>query len=414
MSATAPSPVGATPSPVSNSGKVMRPVTKLGLLGLGCVVGLGVAFLPGGARDKGDTKPTQGDERPGEVGRRFEAWGDQSGQGQAQGQGGAAAPVGAQVQAAVAKALADALGNQGRPRRVAPASIVGYEAPRETAAVGSQAPSASSTSLAKSGTAEGDPAALPGADGPGGASRGAPGARGGRGGTDTVAGMQVLRASRLPQPQFWLMPGDKLPCDQNEPIIGVEGAPFTCVLSADVKGRTGGVTLLYKGARLVGTVVRGLENGEERAGVNFNHAEDAARAGEDPIVVPLNSPGADVTGRAGLDGHVRTLFWQKLGATGAYALLDLATQGLSVGVGAALGNALGGGRNSSVNVLNLGNQGRSLAQSEFGEQANRKPQFARNRGEPLTVFITHPIWFGDAVALRLRDGRNEGFARGAR
>lgn len=303
----------------------------------------------------------------------------------------------------MAKALADALGNQGRTRRVAPASIVGYEAPRQTAPSGSA--SAASTGFAKSGTAEGDPAAVPVAGSGVGGSRGGSGASG-RNGADTIAGMQVLRATRLPQPQYWLMPGDKLPCDQNEPIVGVEGAPFTCVLSADVKGRTGGVTLLYKGARLVGTVVRGLENGEERAGVSFNHAEDAIRPGEpDPVVVPLNSPGADVTGRAGLDGHVNTHFWSKLGATAAYALVDVATLGASLGAANALGNAVGGRTGTNVGVFNLGPQGRSLAQSEFGRQADRRATFERNKGEPLTVFITHPIWFGDAVALRLRGAR---------
>lgn len=391
MSASAPSPVQATPSPVSNSGKAMKPVTKLGLLGLGCVIGLGVAFLPGGSRERPAKNPAQGEEQAGEIGRRFEQWETQQGQGAT-----TTPPVGAQVQAAVAKALAESLGNQ-RVRRAPPASIVGYEAPRQAAQAGSQAPRASSDTTKGAGAGD-DPG---GEAGTGGTSRGGAGAAG-RGGRDTIAGLQVLRASRLPQPQYWLMPGDKLPCDQNEPIVSIEGAPFTCVLSADVKGRNGNVTLLHKGARLVGTVVRGLDNGEERLAVAFNHAEDAARPGEDPVVVPLNSPGADVTGRAGLDGHVNTHFWSKLGGVAAYALLDLATQGLSVGAGAALGGALGGGRNSSVNVLNLGSQGRSLAQGEFGQQANRRPSLERASGEPLTVFISHPIDFRDAVAVRLR------------
>lgn len=398
MSASAPSPVQATPSPVSNSDTGMRPVTKLGLLGLGCMVGLGVAFMPGWSRDPPEKNPTQGEERAGEIGRRFEQWEAQ--QGQQQGQGtGTTPPVGAQVQAAVAKALAESLGNQGRPRRVVPASIVGYEAPRQMAQGGSAAHAASS-GITKTAGAEANSAAAGGA---GGASHSGSGTAG-RGGRDTIAGLQVLRASRLPQPAYWLMPGDKLPCDQNEPIVSIEGAPFTCALSADVKGRNGNVTLLHKGARLVGTVVRGLDNGEERLAVAFNHAEDAARPGEDPVIVPLNSPGADVTGRAGLDGHVNTHFWSKLGGVAAYALLDLATQGLSVGAGAALGSALGGGRNSSVNVLNLGSQGRSLAQSEFGQQASRRPSLERASGEPMTVFISHPIDFRDAVAVRLRGG----------
>jgi hypothetical protein len=396
MSAAAPSPVEATPSPVSNSGKGMRPTAKLGLIAVGLVFGLGVAFIPGGSRTRADKTTAQNDERPGDVGQRFQPWGDPARVASEQGQGAAASTSGAQPQGDLAKALLGALSGQGgRIRRVAPASIVAYAAPRETASAGTG--TASRGAAVAGGT---DPAAVPG--GEGGSSRAAAGTGGGRGGTDTIAGMQVLRAARLPQPQFWLMPGDKLFCDQNEPIVGVEGAPFTCNLTGDVQGRTGHVTLLSKGARLVGTVVRGVDNGEERLGVSFNHAEDAPPAGEDPIVVPLNSPGADATGQAGLDGHVNTHFWSKLGATSAYALLDLATQGLSIGAGAALGGAFGGSRNTSVNVLNLGSQGRSLAQSEWGEQANRRPTFERNKGEPLTVFITHPIWFGDAVALRLR------------
>ena len=47
-------------------------------------------------------------------------------------------------------------------------------------------------------------------------------------------------------------------------------------------------------------------------------------------------------------------------------------------------------------------QGSTARWSEFGQQANRRPTIERDRGEPLTVFIRHPIDFRDAVALRLR------------
>ena len=380
--AAAPSPVAATPSPVANSGRGMAPGTKLALCGIGAVAVLTAVFLPGGAREQREQAQPVANQQPGEIGRRFQDWDTQSAGG---GQQGAGKPGPDMPDAGKGSAG----GMDGvRLRRVAPTSIVGYQAPSQGAAA-----AASAQAPATSRAPERDAVA-----------RDAGNAAGGVGATGTVAGMRTLRAARLPQPQFWLMPGDKVPCLQVEPIVGIEGAQFTCEVHTDVKGRTGGVTLLDRGSRLVGTVVRGLDNGEERLGVVFSHAEGPADRGEDPIVVALDSPGADVTGRAGLDGRVDTHFWSKLGGVAAYALIDLASQGLSLGVGSAVGSALGGNRGGApVGVFNFGSQGRSLAQSEFGQQANRRPTLERDRGEPLTVFIRHPIDFREAVALRFRD-----------
>ena len=377
MSATVPSPVAAAPSPVANSGRAVAPGTKLALCGIGAVAILTAVFLPGGARQQPEQARSVADERPGEIGQRFQEWEAQRAAAAQQGAGNSGP--------AMPDAGKGGAGMDGvRLRRVAPTSIVGYQASAQAAPAAPAPPPAT-------------PVRAPANDGP---TRNADGPSSTAG---TVAGMRVLRAGRLPQPQFWLMPGDKVPCLQVEPLVGIEGAQFTCEVHSDVKGRTGGVTLLDKGSRLVGTVVRGLDNGEERLGVVFSHAEGPAHPGEDSIVVPLDSPGADVTGRAGLDGRVETHFWSKLGGVAAYALIDLASQGLSLGVGSAIGSALGGSRGgASVGVFNFGSQGRSLAQSEFGQQANRRPTIERDRGEPLTVFIRHPIDFRDAVALRFR------------
>ncbi len=381
MSAAAPSPVAASPSPVANSGRAVSPGTKLALCGIGAVAMLTAVFLPGGAREQREQAQPVAGQQPGEIGRPFQDWGAQSA---AAGQQGAGKSGPDMPEAGKSAAGMDSV----RLRRVAPTSIVGYQAPIQGAAA-TVAPAPAPVA-----------ARAPERD----AARDAGNAAGGVGATGTVAGMRTLRAARLPQPQFWLMPGDKVPCLQVEPIVGIEGAQFTCEVHTDVKGRTGGVTLLDKGSRLVGSVVRGLDHGEERLGVVFSHAEGPADRGEDPIVVALDSPGADVTGRAGLDGRVDTHFWSKLGGVAAYALIDLASQGLSLGVGSAVGSALGGSRGGApVGVFNFGSQGRSLAQSEFGQQANRRPTLERDRGEPLTVFIRHPIDFRDAVALRLRD-----------
>lgn len=383
MSAAAPSPVAANPSPVANSSRAVSPGTKLALCGIGAVALLTAVFLPGGAREQPEQARPVTDERPGEIGQRFQEWEAQRLAAAQQGTGSSG------------PAMPDAgKGGTGmdsvRLRRVAPTSIVGYQASPQAAA--------GTYTSAQAGAAS---APTPGRDSP---SRGGPVDAPGRA-AGTVAGMRTLRAERLPQPQFWLMPGDKVPCLQVEPIVGIEGAQFTCEVHTDVKGRTGGVTLLDKGSRLVGTVVRGLDNGEERLGVVFSHAEGPADLGEDPVVVAMDSPGADVTGRAGLDGRVETHFWSKLGGVAAYAVIDLASQGLSLGVGSAVGSALGGNRGGApVGVFNFGSQGRSLAQSEFGQQANRRPTIERDRGEPLTVFIRHPIDFRGAMTLRLRDG----------
>lgn len=368
--------VQGAPSPVSGGRRGASPLVKAGLIGGGCLtlLWLGVYGLPG---ERGAAAPRMpGDERAGEIGRPFQPYDkprDEASASQAQ-------PA-AMSQVALPQMPTGALpGAFGVPRirRPAPAPIAAYEAPARP--------------VAQPSTAPGAPAG-PG-DTPVGAGPGASGA---------IAGMRPLRAERLPQPQYWLMPGDKIPCVQLEPIVSIDQAPFSCVVPNDVWGRTGTVVLLEGGTRMVGKVVRGLERGEERLAVRFNHAETPSHNGEDPIIVPLDSIGADVAGRAGLDGQINTHFWEKLAGVGAYALLDTTINVGSAAAGAALGRTLAGSGVGGVGILNMG-QGRSLAAREYDSSINKRPSLDRNQGEPLTVFVQHPLDFRSVIAVRMRGG----------
>ena len=368
--------IQGAPSPVAGGRRGVPPLLKAGLIGGGCLtlLWLGVYGLPG---ERGAAAPRMpGDERAGEIGRPFQPFEKPRDEAPAPQVQAAAMNQAAPLQ--MPAAFPGAAFGVPRIRRPAPAPIAAYEAPARPAAQPSAAP----------GTPTGT------GDSPTGATPGSAGA---------IAGMRPLRAERLPQPQYWLMPGDKIPCVQLEPIVSIDQAPFSCVVPNDVWGRTGTVVLLEGGTRMVGKVVRGLERGEERLAVRFSHAETPSHGGEDPIVVPLDSIGADVAGRAGLDGQINTHFWERLAGVGAYALLDTTVNVGSAAAGAALGRTLSGSGVGGVGILNMG-QGRSLAAREFDSSINKRPSLDRNPGEPLTVFVQHPIDFRSVVAVRVRGG----------
>lgn len=210
-----------------------------------------------------------------------------------------------------------------------------------------------------------------------------------------IAGMAVQRAQILPDPAWWLMPGDKIPCENLEPITARTGADFSATVPVDVMGRTGTQTLVPRFSRVKGHVVRGLQNGQERLAAILTSIETPSVPGRPTIVVPLAAPAADVLGQVDLEGNVETHFWSRLGAVAAYAGLDALSTAGGVLAGQALSDAISGasGGRGGVGIYSFNGIGRSLAGSEYGHQINRPPSFERPQGQACTVFVNQPIDF---------------------
>lgn len=214
----------------------------------------------------------------------------------------------------------------------------------------------------------------------------------------TVAGMPVLRAEMLIDAGWYLMPGDKIQCQSNEPLTERTGARFSVNIPEDVRGRDGINILVPRGSRAVGRVAKGVDQGERRLIVVMDTIEGPTMPGRPTVVVPLGGTQAgDLLGGADLEGNVDTHFWARLGSVAAYTVLDAVGR---VGSGIAssqLNEAINGSGRNGTNVnIGLGSGiggGRGLAGRSFDYEINRPPSFDRPQGQSCTIFVQSPLDF---------------------
>src|SRR5262249_61848768 len=83
----------------------------------------------------------------------------------------------------------------------------------------------------------------------------------------------------------------------------------TCVTAADTFGADGKVVLLERGSKLVGETRGQVQQGQARVFVVWTEARTPTG-----VIVPLDSPGTDELGRAGLPGEVERHFWERVAA----------------------------------------------------------------------------------------------------
>jgi type IV secretion system protein VirB10 len=83
----------------------------------------------------------------------------------------------------------------------------------------------------------------------------------------------------------------------------------------------GKVVLLERGTKLVGETRGQVQQGSARLFVLWTEARTPAG-----VIVPLDSPGADELGRAGLSGIVERHFWQRFGAALLITTIDAGVQ----------------------------------------------------------------------------------------
>jgi type IV secretion system protein VirB10 len=210
--------------------------------------------------------------------------------------------------------------------------------------------------------------------------------------TDPNAAMAGLpptnHATLVHNPDYLIRAGDVIPCLPIDAQNSSRPSFSTCQVPVWFRSSNQRRGLLPPHSRMFGQIRTGLQAGEERLGIVYSLIQTPN------FNMPIAAPAGDAMGRGGVDGDVNTFFWDRAGAVGLYALMDI-----GVGVGQSLASSAmqntfkNGTGGTSINIQG---PAQSLASHEFDATINKPPVLTRDQALPITVTVGQDLDFYDA------------------
>jgi type IV secretion system protein VirB10 len=194
----------------------------------------------------------------------------------------------------------------------------------------------------------------------------------------------TVQARLLPTTRFLLPKGAFIDCTLETAIDSTLPGMTTCVTAADTFGADGKVVLLERGSKLVGETRGQVQQGQARVFVVWTEARTPAG-----VIVPLDSPGTDELGRAGLPGEVERHFWERFGAAMLITVINGAVQ---AGVQAA--NQSGGA------VIYAPSTSQDVMTEVLKGTINIAPTVIKHNGDRIQVLVARDLDFRSVYELR--------------
>ena len=194
----------------------------------------------------------------------------------------------------------------------------------------------------------------------------------------------AVQAKLLPTLRFLLPKGAFIDCTLETAIDSTLPGMTTCVTAADTFGADGKVVLLERGSKLVGETRGQVQQGQARVFVVWTEARTPTG-----VVVPLDSPGTDELGRAGLPGEVERHFWERFGAA---LLISVVNGAVQAGVQAA--NHSGGA------VVYAPSTSADVMTEVLKSTVNVPPTVVKRNGDRIQVLVARDLDFRSVYELR--------------
>ncbi len=194
----------------------------------------------------------------------------------------------------------------------------------------------------------------------------------------------AVQAKLLPNMRFLLPKGAFIDCTLETAIDSTLPGMTTCVTAADTFGADGKVVLLERGSKLVGETRGQVQQGQARVFVVWSEARTPTG-----VVVPLDSPGTDELGRAGLPGEVERHFWERFGAA---MLISVVNGAVQAGVQAA--NHSGGA------VIYAPSTSQDVMTEVLRSTVNIAPTVVKHNGDRIQVLVARDLDFRSVYELR--------------
>jgi type IV secretion system protein VirB10 len=196
-------------------------------------------------------------------------------------------------------------------------------------------------------------------------------------------------AQRLASTRFLLPKGAFIDCTLETAIDSTLPGMTTCITAADTFGADGRVVLLERGTKLVGETRGQVQQGQARVFVLWTQARTPTG-----VLVPLDSPGTDELGRAGLPGEVDRHFWQRFGAGILISLID-------GGVQAAVQSA----GHPGGTVVYAPSASQDVLTEVFKETMRIAPTVTKKNGERIQILVARDVDFRPVYELHTAAGR---------
>lgn len=203
--------------------------------------------------------------------------------------------------------------------------------------------------------------------------------------------LEGSRAGTLGNRNFIVAMGTSIPCVLETAMASDQPGFTSCVIDRDVLSDNGRIVLMEKGTQVVGEYRGGAQRGQKRLFVLWNRAKTP-----NGVIVTLASPATDALGRAGVDGHIDTHWWERFGS----ALL------LSI-VGDATNYASSRLQESDVNVQNTTSAGQQAAAIALEQSINIPPTLNKHQGELVSIFVARDLDFSGVYRLQVTEPRNK-------
>jgi len=192
-------------------------------------------------------------------------------------------------------------------------------------------------------------------------------------------------AARLLGRQSLVLPkGTSIDCTLETAIDSTLPGMTRCLTATDTFGADGRVVLLERGTELVGETQGQVQQGSARVYVLWSEARTPRG-----VIVPLESPGADELGRAGLPGTVQRHFWERFGAAILVSTIDGAVQ---AGVQAS-------SQNSGTVIYNPG-ASQDVMTEVLRSTVAIPPTVRKANGDRIQVLVARDVDFNDVYELR--------------
>jgi type IV secretion system protein VirB10 len=198
----------------------------------------------------------------------------------------------------------------------------------------------------------------------------------------------ATQAQRAPDSRFLLPKGAFLDCTLETAIDSTLPGMTTCVTAMDTFSADGKVVLLERGTKLVGETRGQVQQGQARLFVLWTQARTPAG-----VVVPLDSPGTDELGRAGVSGEVQRHFWQRFGAA---ILISVVNGAVQAGVQAASA--------SSGTVIYAPAGSTDILTEVLKDTVQIAPTIVKANGDRIQVLVARDVDFRPVYELRAVPG----------